>query len=200
MYAKRGTGKKQIICKTCGKQFIVWDYEVRYGRRFCSRKCKRYSEEVKEKIRKKKLGTHVHTQEWKEELREKMKGNTFGFQKGKSSVFKGKKRKNLSGENHWNWKGGISPERNKIRRSLEYKLWEDSVSSKDNHICQKCGENRISKLVAHHIQNFSQHPELRFAIDNEITFCRKKCHKEFHRKYGNKNNTKEQVEEFCKTN
>jgi len=155
-----------------------------------------HTKETIEKIRRKKIGKLIHTEKWKQELKEKMKGNNFGFQKGKPSVFKGKKRENLSGTFHWNWQGGISPERNKIRRSLEYKLWQDSVFSRDGHICQKCGENRISKLVAHHIQNFSQHPELRFAIDNGITFCRKKCHKEFHRKYGKKNNTREQLEEF----
>jgi endogenous inhibitor of DNA gyrase (YacG/DUF329 family) len=199
MYAKRGTGKKQIICETCGKKLIVWDYEIRNGRKFCGRKCKRHSLSTKEKIRKKILGTHTHTQEWKEELRQKMIGNQFGFKKGRPSVFRGKKRKNLSGENHWNWKGGTSPINQKIRQSLEYKLWEGSVLGKDNYLCQKCSENRINKLVAHHIRDFAEVIELRTSIENGITFCRT-CHKEFHRRYGKKNNTKEQIEEFCKTN
>ena len=99
------------------------------------------------------------------------------------------------GEKHWNWKGGITPINQKIRGSLEYKLWEDSVLNWDCNCCQKCGENRINKLVAHHIRNFAQFPELRFAIDNGITFCRK-CHNWFHRKHRKKNNTLKQLEEF----
>lgn len=94
-----------------------------------------------------------------------------------------------------NWKGGITPINNKIRGSLEYKLWQDSIFNRDGNSCQKCGELRISKLVAHHILNFSKYIELRFAIDNGITFCRS-CHKIFHKKYGVKNNTSIQVNQF----
>ncbi len=101
----------------------------------------------------------------------------------------------FKGERSYRWKGGISPINNQIRGSLEYKLWSDSVWNRDNNCCQKCGENRISKLVAHHILNFSKYIELRFAIDNGITFCRD-CHKKFHNQYGRKNNTKEQLTEF----
>lgn len=98
-------------------------------------------------------------------------------------------------EKHPMWKGGITPINNVIRGSVEYKLWSDSVFSRDNHECQRCGYNFISKLVAHHILNFSKHIEIRFAIDNGITFCRP-CHKEFHSKYGKRNNCLEQVIEF----
>ena len=116
------------------------------------------------------------------------------FKKGQKSWNKGLKGFN-AGEKSPSWKGGISPINNKIRGSLEYKLWEDSVFNKDWNHCQRCGDNRIYKLVAHHILNFSKYIELRFAIDNGITFCRE-CHKKFHTKYGKKNNTKEQLEEF----
>lgn len=102
---------------------------------------------------------------------------------------------NNSKEKSKNWKGGITPINNQIRGSLEYKLWSDSVWNRDGNCCQKCGEHRISKLVAHHILNFSSHIELRFAIDNGITFCRP-CHKAFHQKYNVRNNTREQINEF----
>lgn len=109
---------------------------------------------------------------------------------------KGKKRPEFSGDKHWNWKGGISPINQKIRGSLEYSLWEHSVFAKDCYYCQKCKEIMTPyKLVAHHIKNFAQYPELRFAIDNGITFCRE-CHKEFHHLFSKKNNTLEQVIEF----
>jgi len=109
------------------------------------------------------------------------------------------KRPNQSGKKNHNWKGGVSSENEKIRGSLEYKLWQDSVKNRDGNSCQRCGENRVSRIMAHHILNFSKHPKLRLAIDNGITFCRK-CHKEFHMKYGFKNNTKEQMLEFIGQN
>lgn len=104
----------------------------------------------------------------------------------------------MGGNKHYNWKGGVAPINQIIRGSLEYKLWEDSVKNRDNNCCQKCEESRVNKLVGHHILNFSSHIELRFAIDNGITFCRE-CHKKFHKKYGYKNNTREQVEDYLKS-
>jgi len=95
--------------------------------------------------------------------------------------------------NH-NWKGGVTPEHNKIRRSVEYKLWVNAVYARDGYTCQKTGV-RGGKLVAHHILNFSSHKELRFAIDNGITLS-KEAHEEFHKIYGKKNNSREQLEEF----
>lgn len=92
------------------------------------------------------------------------------------------------------WKGGITPINQIIRRRLEIRLWRKAVFERDNFTCQKCGR-KGGYLVAHHIFNFAEYPELRFAIDNGITLC-KECHWEFHKKYGKQNNTKEQLQEF----
>lgn len=100
----------------------------------------------------------------------------------------------LKGEKCHFWKGGITPENQKIRHSIEYRLWREAVFARDNWICQKC-KKRGGKIDPHHIQNFAQFSELRFAIDNGITLCRN-CHKEFHKKYGQRNNTKEQLIRF----
>jgi len=100
------------------------------------------------------------------------------------------------GENASNWKGGITPENERIRHSIEYDLWREAVFARDNWICQKYGI-KGGKLHSHHILNFAQYPELRFAINNGITLS-DKAHKEFHKKYGRKNNTREQLKEFLK--
>jgi len=119
--------------------------------------------------------------------------STQGFQKGHTPFNKGKKGFN-SQEKHYNWKDGKTPNNQIIRHSIEYKLWGGAVYARDNYTDQKTGI-RSGNLVAHHIQNFSSYPELRFAINNGITLS-KESHREFHKRYGIKNNTLEQIEEF----
>ena len=125
------------------------------------------------------------------------------FRKGKVSPSKGKSwsiesRMNFSkkqkGKNSNNWKGGITPINKTIRKSLDFNLWRKAVFARDNYTDQKTGI-KGGKLHPHHIQNFAQYPELRFAIDNGITLS-EKSHREFHKKYGQQNNTREQLTEF----
>jgi len=99
-----------------------------------------------------------------------------------------------NGEKHWNWRGGINPINDTIRNSLNYKLWHKSVLERDNFTCQKTGVSGRD-IVVHHINNFTDFPELRFAIDNGITLSQK-AHRKFHSIYSNKNNTKEQLDEY----
>ena len=110
------------------------------------------------------------------------KGNKIGnrFKKGnnlrkdKPSWNKGKKGY-LSGEKHYNWKGGITPINFKIRQSLEYKLWREAVFLRDKFTCIWCGQVG-GKLNADHIKPFALFPELRFSIDNGRTLC-VSCHR-----------------------
>lgn len=116
------------------------------------------------------------------------------FKNGMPEETRKKISKSHCGEKSYLWKGGLTLENEKIRKNIEYRLWRESVFARDNWTCRKCGK-RGNRLHAHHIKNFAQWQELRFAIDNGITFC-KDCHKDFHHVYGTKNNIKEQIIEF----
>lgn len=109
-------------------------------------------------------------------------------------ILRNKKRPHVSGHLNYNWKGGINPVNDTIRKSIEFRLWRESVFSRDNWTCCKCFSKGVD-LNAHHIKNFASCVELRFAIDNGITFC-KHCHFLFHVKYGKKDNDLNQVREF----
>jgi folate-binding Fe-S cluster repair protein YgfZ len=90
--------------------------------------------------------------------------------------------KRKKGIEHHNWKGGITPENHKIRQCADYKHWRKAVFDRNNYICQECFQ-RGGSLNAHHIRQFSKHPELRLNVDNGITLC-KKCHIKWHRENG----------------
>ncbi len=133
-----------------------------------------HSEETKKKLSEVMKGKH-----WK--LSEQTKRNISKARKGMR--FSEKHRKKMSesrkGEKCYKWKGGITPEIIKIRNGVEIRLWRESVFARDNYTCQAC-EKRGVRLNVHHIKNFAEYPELRFAIDNGITLC-KNCHKKAHR-------------------
>lgn len=145
----------------------------------------RHSKETKLKMSIAKMGTKNHLGYFhSEETKRKMSIDRMG--------------KRL-GEKNSAWKGGVTTENHIIRNSVEFRLWREAVFARDNWVCQKT-KIRGVKLHAHHIQNFAQFPELRFAIDNGVTLS-KEAHRQFHHEYGNKNNTKEQMNEFLdKTN
>lgn len=81
----------------------------------------------------------------------------------------------LTGENHHSWRGGITPENEKIRSSAAYSNWRTAVFERDDYTCQMCGQ-RGGKLNADHIKPFATHPDLRFDIDNGRTLC-EPCHR-----------------------
>ena len=92
------------------------------------------------------------------------------FLSGKNNPMFGRK-----GEKSPQWRGGISSQNEILRHSLEYKLWRDSVFTRDNYTCIWCGKRGI-RLEADHIKPWAWFPELRFAIDNGRTLCLE-CHK-----------------------
>jgi 5-methylcytosine-specific restriction endonuclease McrA len=80
----------------------------------------------------------------------------------------------VRGEKHPWWKGGITTEIEKARKSIEYKVWRKAVKERDNYTCIWCGSK--DRLIADHIKPFAKFPELRFDINNGRTLCHD-CHK-----------------------
>jgi len=182
-------------CDYCRK------YYEGYGERYCSRVCN-----LKASIglrKEKHKGKHFSPNT------EFKKGHIpiSGFKKGHIPWDKGIKREKFSketrkkmseahkGERSSTWRGGITPENERIRKGIEMKLWREAVFARDNWTCQKCGKESAGDIEAHHICNFADYIELRTSIENGITFC-EKCHKKLHNRYGNKKTTRKQLEEF----
>jgi hypothetical protein len=169
--------KTYIKCNTCEKVFYPKHGSLKS--KFCSVGCYRVSQKLNPNLGVFKKGN---------KLSDKTKEKISLSSTGRIGYFKGKKldtetRKKMSithkkrvtnGLNHL-YKGGVTPTNKLIRMSIEYKLWRESVFTKDNYTCVWCGI-RGGKLNADHIKPFAYYPELRFAIDNGRTLC-VSCHK-----------------------
>lgn len=109
------------------------------------------------------------------------------------------KGKKVSGKLAPNWRGGITPKNELLRRNSEYKNWRKAVFKRDEYTCQCCGEVG-GKLRGHHVFSWHDNEHLRYDVDNGITLC-DECHDigkkdSFHSIYGAGNNTREQLDEF----
>lgn len=61
------------------------------------------------------------------------------------------------------------------RDSWQYTQWRKAVLERDSHTCQNCGATE-TKLHAHHVQSWADHPELRLDVGNGLTLCAA-CHR-----------------------
>lgn len=100
----------------------------------------------------------------------------------------------VRGEQHWNWKGGLTAETTRLKTSQQWRFWRLSVFERDDYTCQKC-HIKGGTLNPHHILNRADHQETWFDLENGITLC-KRDHTAFHRQYGRRKNTREQLLEF----
>lgn len=82
------------------------------------------------------------------------------------------------------WKGGISPERQTVYASPEWKSAVKTIWKRDAATCQKCGvkkkDARSLPFDIHHIVSF-QNKELRCSPDNLVLLC-EPCHYWIHSK------------------
>lgn len=79
------------------------------------------------------------------------------------------------------WKGGTTPERQRVYKSQNWKAVLRAVYKRDNYTCQRCGSPKLRRkgLHAHHIQSWSEHPDLRTDLTNLVTLC-DDCHRWVH--------------------
>lgn len=109
------------------------------------------------------------------------------------------KSQRMRGDGTHFWRGGINGENDTLRHRREYKEWRTAVYERDDYTCQCCG-NRGGKLNAYHINRFSEHPDLRYDIQNGITLCAN-CHDStiegsFHNVNGTHNITAKQLRDY----
>ncbi|MBA2633462.1 MAG: HNH endonuclease [Chloroflexi bacterium] len=83
-----------------------------------------------------------------------------------------------TGASNPNWKGGVSPERQRLYASAEWREVVRAVKRRDGG-CVECGS--AAELHVHHIESFAEFPSLRLHPLNLETLCRP-CHYEKHRK------------------
>jgi hypothetical protein len=82
------------------------------------------------------------------------------------------------GENHPNWKGGVSGKRYAEMARKDYREWRAAVYERDEYACQACGSS-CKRLEAHHLNPYHSTPKERVSIDNGVTLC-VDCHRLFH--------------------
>lgn len=147
---------KKFICLACGKEFE--SMHVGRNPKYCSRKC----------TGAKMTGVtpwNKGVEMWKDREHPRgtlgktlpTKGKKLSDERKKqiSEVHNGIKYPTLSAGNHWNWKGGIAKERDKVKHTQEYKDWRTAVFTRDGYTCQSCG-TKGGSLEAHHLKSNGQ--------------------------------------------
>jgi hypothetical protein len=177
-----------VKCNVCGKEFKTSLARIKIGRgKYCSRKCMFQSSDYRKNSSESHKGNYL-SEEAKRKIGEANRGNHH------TEEVKKQISESLKGEKSYRWKGGVTPENEVIRHSMEYRFWRREVFKRDDYTCQKCGV-RGGVIRAHHIESFDNNPDKRTLLENGVTLC-KECHRNFHHIYGSGNNTQEQLAKF----
>jgi len=109
---------------------------------------------------------------WTDDVKNKIRISNIG----RKHLEETNKSKGFSKEKNPNWKGGISSEEKLIRTSRAYEEFRKAVFERDHYQCVLGGISHGNKLVADHINSFSEYPEERLLVSNGRTLC-EECHR-----------------------
>lgn len=78
-----------------------------------------------------------------------------------------------AGERNPAWRGGTTPERQRLYKSQYWKAVVREVYARDGYTCRRCGGPKPGPrgLHAHHIRPWATNPALRMDRDNLVTLC-----------------------------
>ena len=152
------------------------------------------SETTKQKLREKTLFRFRNGMPEETKIKLVRKG-VFNHFFGKKHSMETKQKISMSKRNIDCFDKFINSDNVRERHSIEYKNWRNAVFERDNFTCQISGKVSSGDIIVHHLENFSNNPELRYDINNGITL-NIDIHKLFHDIYGYTNNTREQFIRF----
>lgn len=95
----------------------------------------------------------------------------------------GRRRMPMCGPDNPAWRGGTTPERQRLYKQGHWQEFVKVVYARDNYTCRRCGARKAEpkSLHCHHLHPWADHAELRFDTDNCVTLCRS-CHTWVHSK------------------
>ncbi len=87
----------------------------------------------------------------------------------------------VAGPNNPAWNGGVTPERQRLYKTPEWRALVRQAFARDHYRCQRCGGAKVKgrKLHSHHIRPWASYPEGRLDLDNLVTLCGR-CHRWVH--------------------
>lgn len=189
MYGKHHSKESIKKISESKKGQVSWNKGIPFSeetRQKMSESHQNRSKETRQRMSEAQLG-HIAWNKGMKSLKETRKKISEAL-KGHIPWNKGIKLPQRSGENHPNWKGGITPLDKQIRCCFKYRQWRSDIFTRDDFTCQECG-SRGCYLHAHHIKPFSsilQYYEITtleesleceelWNINNGITLC-EECH------------------------
>lgn len=87
------------------------------------------------------------------------------------------RRGRRTAEANHSWRGGVTPERQRLYKTPEWRALVRHVFARDGYRCRRCGAGKRARggLHAHHVRPWSAAPDLRLDPNNLVTLCRG-CH------------------------
>lgn len=92
------------------------------------------------------------------------------------SVAESRRGRRMGAANHA-WRGGVTPERQRLYKTPEWKALLSACFKRDGYRCIRCEapKTRRAALHAHHVKSWAEYPELRLDLHNVVTLCAA-CH------------------------